>query len=111
VVNETPVVPEAPVPDLSGTELSGKELTGNTVELIHSEPQSAVEFAGDNLAELFEAAADWVRRFEAWRGAAVDVLAATTEMSEDGGPAYRLILMCPESQFEETGNGPAPLHR
>jgi hypothetical protein len=96
-MTETPVVPAVPLPEGAGT----------AVGLIHSEPQRAVEFAGDRLADLFRAGADWLTRFEHWRGAPVDVLAATTELCDDG-PAFRLILLCPESQFAESGNGPPP---
>jgi hypothetical protein len=99
-MTESPVAPAVPLPDRD-------ELA---IGLIHSEPQRAVEFAGNRLADLFRAAADWLMRFEEWRGAPVDVLAATTELCEDG-PAFRLIMLCPESQFIETGNGPPPVHQ
>jgi hypothetical protein len=72
-----------------------------TVGLIHSESQRPIEFDGDRLADLFSAAADWLLKFEQWRGAAPDVLAVTTEICDDGGPTYRLILLCADTQFDD----------
>jgi hypothetical protein len=77
----------------------------STMGLIHSEPQRPIEFDGERLADLFTAAAEWLESFEEWRGGPPDVLAVTTEICEDGGPPYRLILLCADTQFEQRGEG------